>query len=157
MDRPKSLPRVLFDRFEHLIREFGKFGVVGAICYVIDIVIFNVCRVSFGLTWFPSLVISTVIAATVAFLGNRYWTWRHRERTALHREYGLYFGFNIVGLLISAGLLVFTHDLLGARWVELQSPLADNISGKVIGVAFASAFRFWAYRRYVFRPAPAET
>jgi putative flippase GtrA len=151
---PLRALRALYDRFAHLVHEVGKFGVVGATCYVIDVAVFNLCLVVFHLAWFPSLVVSTVVAASVAFVGNRFWTWRHRERTGLHREYGLYFGFNLVGLLISAAVLWLSHDVLGSMWPALQTPLADNIAGKVVGVAFASLFRFWAYRRYVFLARP---
>lgn len=147
--------RALYDRFSRLAQELGRFGVVGATCYVIDVAVFNLCLVVWGLPWFPSLVTSTVIAASFAFVGNRFWTWRDRERRALHREYALYFGFNLIGLLISAGVLWISHDLLGRVWPLLQTPLADNISGKVIGVALASMFRFWAYRRFVFKPVTA--
>jgi putative flippase GtrA len=145
--------RALYQRFAHLIRELGKFGVVGAICYGIDIAIFNFAEGRLGWAWFPALVLSTVISASCAFIGNRYWTWRNASRTTLRREYGLFFVFNLVGLLISAAMLVLSHDLLGSMWPAFQSRFADIISGKVIGVAFASLFRFWAYRRYVFRPA----
>ena len=147
---PVALLRALYDRFSRLLHELGKFGVVGAICYVVDVAVFNLCLVVLNLAWFPSLVASTVIAASLAFVGNRNWTWRDRERTALHREYGLYFGFNLVGLVISAGVLLISHDLLGGMWPALQTPLADNIAGKVVGVGLASMFRFWAYRRFVF-------
>jgi len=41
--------------------------------------------------------------------------------------------------------LAVSHYLLG-----LQSPLADNISANVVGLAAGTTFRFWAYRRYVF-------
>ncbi len=149
---PRGL-RALYDRFAHVIRELGKFGVVGAVCYVIDVTVFNLAEIKFGWPWFPALVLSTVVSASCAFVGNRYWTWRHSSRTTLHREYGLFFAFNLVGLAISAGLLTLSHDLLGQVWPVLQTRWADNISGKVIGVGFASLFRFWAYRRYVFRPA----
>jgi putative flippase GtrA len=147
--------RALQLRFSRLLQELGKFGVVGAACYVVDVAVFNLCLVVWGLSWFPSLVTSTVVAASLAFIGNRNWTWRDRERTALHREYGLYFGFNLVGLLISAAVLWISHDLLGHVWPVLQTPLADNIAGKVVGVALASMFRFWAYRRFVFKPLTA--
>ena len=83
-------------------------------------------------------MVSTVVAASLAFLGNRFWTWRDRERTALHREYLLYFSFNLVGLLISAACSGSATTALGAVWPVLQTPLADNISGKVIGVGLAS-------------------
>jgi putative flippase GtrA len=144
--------RGLHDRFAHVFRELGKFGVVGAICYVIDLTVFNVAEAKFGWAWFPALLLSTVISASCAFVGNRYWTWRDASRTAMHREYGLFFLFNLVGLAISSGMLLLSHDVLGSIWPVMRTRLADNFSGKVIGVAFASLFRFWAYRRYVFRP-----
>jgi putative flippase GtrA len=152
---PPRLIRALHDRFARLFNELGKFGVVGGACYVVDVAVFNVALVVWKIHWFPALVTSTVVAATLAFIGNRYWTWRDRERTALHREYGLYFGFNLVGLLISAGVLWLSHDVLGHVWPALQTPLADNVSGKIIGVGLASMFRFWAYRRFVFRTLAA--
>jgi putative flippase GtrA len=152
----------LYRRFAHLIHEVGKFGIVGASTFVIDLVIFNVCRVGLDWGWFPSTVVSTTVAATIAFLGNRFWTWRDRDRRGLHREYLLYFFFNVVGLLITAGVVFFSHNLLGGHWPALQTPLADNISKSIFGTALASAFRFWSYRRFVFRntsvpaPSPAE-
>ncbi len=149
----------LYRRFAHLIHELGKFGVVGASTFVVDFVVFNICRVGLDWGWFPSTVVSTVIAATLAFIGNRYWTWRDRDRSGLHREYSLYFFFNIVGLLITAAVLLFSHNLLGSQWPALRTPLADNISKTIFGTALASTFRFWAYRRFVFRsarvPAPS--
>lgn len=148
--------RALYRRFAHIYRELGKFGVVGGITYVIDVAIFDLCLIAFHWRWLPSLVVSTVVAASLAFIGNRYWTWRDRERTALHREYGLYFAFNVVGLLISVGVLWLSHDVLGSTWPLFQTALVDTISGKIIGVALASIFRFWAYRRFVFRPATSR-
>src|SRR5262245_38599811 len=53
----------LYERFAHLIHEVGKFGIVGAICYGIDVAIFAFCRKALEMPWFPALVISTVIAA----------------------------------------------------------------------------------------------
>jgi putative flippase GtrA len=146
----------LYRRFSHLIREFGKFGAVGAVGYVTYLVIFNICLVR--MAWFPSLVIATVISTTLAFVGNRFWTWRDRDRTALHREYILYFIFNVVGLLITAAVLWLSHEKLGAIWPStFRTVLADNIAGNIIGVGLASVFRFWSYRRFVFKAVPAET
>jgi putative flippase GtrA len=153
--RPIRWFRTVYDRFARLLHELGKFGVVGSVCYVVDVAVFNLCLLVWEIHWFPALVTSTVVAATLAFVGNRQWTWRDRERTALHREYGLYFGFNLVGLLISAAVLWLSHDVLGHFWPALQTPLADNISGKIIGVGLASMFRFWAYRRFVFKAQTA--
>jgi putative flippase GtrA len=139
-------------RFAGLVREIGKFGIVGAICYGIDFVIFNVLLVVMHEPILPK-TISTVVAATAAFVGNRFWTWRDRSRSGLTREYTLFFGVNLVGLAIGVACLWVSHNWLGGRWPALATPLADNLSGNVVGVGLASFFRFWAYRRFVFRTA----
>lgn len=148
------LPPALHERAERLLRELGKFGVVGAFCYALDVAIFNIVR---ALTGQPILAttVSTAIATTVAFAGNRFWTWRDRGRSGLTREYVLYFGVNLVGLGIGIACLWISNVWLGSYWPVFTTALADNISGKVIGVGLASLFRFWAYRRFVFRFEPA--
>jgi len=35
-------------------------------------------------------------------------------------------------------------------WLGFTSVLADNVAKNLVGVGFASVFRFWAYRRFVF-------
>jgi putative flippase GtrA len=142
--------RRTFRRFEGLAREVGKFGTVGAVCYLVDITIFNILRLTLGEPIVPK-IISTVIATTLAFLGNRFWTWRHRSRSGLAREYPLFFGVNLVGLGIGVACLWITHNWLGSYWPVLTTSLADNISGNVVGMGLATLFRFWAYRRFVFR------
>ena len=79
----------LWERFGRLVRELGKFGVVGGVSYVIDLTFFNLFLGPLG--GIGAKIASTVIAATCAFIGNRFWTWRDRERSGLRREYLLYF------------------------------------------------------------------
>jgi putative flippase GtrA len=151
-----ALVTAMRDRFGHLVHELAKFGVIGAFAYIVDVSTFNALR-SGPLADRPltAKFISTVVATTVAYFGNRHWTFRHRERTGLRREYALFFAFNAVGLAIALGCLGFSHYLLG-----LTSPLADNISANVVGMALGTIFRFWTYRRWVFtevlEPTTAE-
>jgi putative flippase GtrA len=143
----------VYQRFRHLVHELGKFGIVGAVAYVIDTAVFVVLVLR--LESLTAKTIATLIAATVAFLGNRFWTWRHRVRSGLAREYGLYFLFNTVGLAIALAVLAFSHYALGAVWPIFTTPLADVIAANVIGLAAGTIFRFWSYRRFVFRPVIA--
>jgi len=153
--RAGGLLRNLYDRFAQLIHEFGKFGVVGAICFAIDIAVFNAIYLATDEP-FSAKTVATVIAASAAFAGNRFWTWRHRDRRGLRREYALYFFFNLVGLVISL-ICIGINDWLGTLWPSIfDTAIATNIAANIVGVAFASLFRFWAYRRYVFRPVPTE-
>jgi putative flippase GtrA len=137
------------DRFGGIVRELGKFGTVGGTAFLIDLTIFNVL-LGTGSETLVAKTISTVIATTVAFLGNRFWTWRHRERRNLAREYTLFFALNAVGLGIGLACLAISHYGLGAIWPVFTSQLADNVSGLLIGTALGTLFRFWSYRRFVF-------
>jgi putative flippase GtrA len=98
------------------------------------------------------------VSATVAFLGNRFWTWRHRERSGLAREYTLYFIFNVVGLAIGLSVLGISHYGLGSVWPGIfQTTLADLIAANIVGTFFGTLFRFWSYRRFVFLvPRPVD-
>ena len=153
MNSVRTVVRALYARVEHLIHELAKFGVVGAVAFVVDIGVFNLLR--HGAMEDKPLtakVISTVLATTVAFAGNRQWTFRHRERSSVRREYVLFFGLNGVALAIALGCLGISHYVL-----NFTSPLADNISANVVGMALGTMFRFWSYRRFVFtapQPVP---
>jgi putative flippase GtrA len=146
-----GLHQAVRDRFGHLVHELAKFGVVGAIAYLVDFITFNALRAGV-LSDKPitAKLISTVLATTVAYFGNRQWTFRHRERQGMRKEYLLFFGFNAVGLAIALGCLGVSHYLL-----DMTSSLADNISANLVGMALGTVFRFWAYRRFVFVEAEA--
>ncbi|GAB3399939.1 GtrA family protein [Flindersiella endophytica] len=143
-----KLLRRLWEQLEHLVLELVKFGTVGGIAAVVDIGLSNLLR--FGLDWGPltSKTISVAIAATIAFAGNRFWTWRHRASQGLGKEYFLYFVLNAVGLLIALLVVGFTVYILG-----FDGPLAYNLSANVVGLGLGSLFRFWSYKRWVFLPS----
>ena len=147
--------RALWVRFEDLIREIAKFGIVGLIALVVDVGLFNILLFAGGagpLNDKPltAKVISVVVATTVAYIGNRFWTFRHRGRThTVTREYVLFVVLNGVAMGIALGCLWFSHYALG-----LTSALVDNISANVIGLGLGTLFRFWSYRKWVFPAIP---
>lgn len=148
--------RSLRARVGALVREVGKFGTVGGIAFLIDLAIFNVLLQA-GFETLIAKTISTTIATTIAFLGNRFWTWRHRAHHGMARQYTTFFLLNAIGLGIGLSCLAISHYGLGQIWPALQSPLADNISGQFVGTAIGTLFRFWSYRRFVFRSTdPAD-
>ena len=153
---PSPQPRGLRAALGGLIREFSKFGVVGSTAFAVDLLIFNVLLLA-GTETLLAKTGSTVVATTLAFLGNRFWTWRHRDHHHMGRQYTTFFLLNAVGLGIGLACLAISHYGLGQIWPALQSPLADNISGLLIGTALGTLFRFWSYRRFVFpAPRPAD-
>jgi putative flippase GtrA len=134
-----------------LFAELAKFGTVGALSFVVDVVVFNLV-----LLWIDkpltAKIIATVLAATNAFLLNRAWSFKHRVRTNVHREYGIFFVLNAVGLSIALLCLAVSHYVLG-----FESRLADNVAANGVGLVLGTAFRFWSYRRFVWAaPAAVE-
>ena len=142
----------LIARGRALVTRLAKFGVVGGVAYVIDVTVFNVLRFAGpGLLEHKPLTakgISVAVATMVTYAGNRHWTWVDRARSGARREVTLFFALNGVGMVIAVAILAVSHYVLG-----LRSPLEDNISGNVVGLVAGMIFRFWSYRRFVFRPA----
>jgi putative flippase GtrA len=145
-------------RLEHLrqvIHEGFRFLAVGGIGYLIDLTVFNALMFAGdGLLDHKPItakVIATVVATLVTYAGNRLWTFRHRARSGVAREYTLFFFLNGVGLVISAGCLALSRYVL-----ELSGPIADNVSANIVGLGLASAFRFWSYGKWVFRAQSTE-
>jgi putative flippase GtrA len=144
----KRLP--VSERIQRLIHEAMRFGTVGAINAVIDIVIFNVFLPIGPL---KAKVGATVVATTASYLMNRHWTFKHRDRSGMRREYTMFFGLNLVGLGIQ--LVVLGAAKYGLGFNEDTDRLAFNIAN-AIGIVLGTIFRFWSYRKYVFKAAPAE-
>lgn len=143
-------------RLGDLVHEAAKFGVVGLAAMVIDVGLFNLLLYGTGqglLAGKPltAKVVSVVVAATFAYFGNRLWTFRDRESTGYAREYALFFALNGIGMGIALGCLWLSHYAFG-----LTSPLADNISANGAGLALGTLFRFFTYRKWVFRKATTQ-
>lgn len=139
-----------------VVREFAKFGIIGFFNYFVDVGIFNLLQYSSHIAVFEgqplrAKIVSTTVATTIAYFANRYWTFRHRGRTNMGREYVMFFVLNGVAMVIAVATLAISHYVLG-----FTSPLADNISANVIGLGLGTLFRFWSYRKWVFPAIPDE-
>ena len=63
----------------------------------------------------------------------------------MSHELVMFFGLNGIAMLIAVACLGVSHYVL-----DLTSPLADNVSANIIGVALGTIFRFFTYRKFVF-------
>jgi len=148
--RARAFLRVFYDK---LFSYAWKFAIVGLLCYLLDVALFNVLRIT---VLDPDLVpmgpvIATVISTTVstvaAWFGNRYWAFRDHRRKNFWLELVEAVVAGGIGLGITMLCLWISHYVLG-----YQSLLADNIAKNVVGLALATTFRFLAYRFIVFSP-----
>lgn len=144
--------RALYVRFRQIIHEFAKFGIIG----VIGLIITNFGYVllhSNGVGPVTSTTIATIIATIVAYFGNRYWSFAHRERTSVPREGFIFFLLNGIGLLIQDAVVAFNSYVLHLEHHKVAEFLALNF-----GIALATLFRFWSYRKFVWAaPGDAAT
>ena len=143
-----TVVRGLYDRFRQLVHEVAKFGMVGVVAFLVATIGTNLLHFRAGQGPLISNVIATIAATCVAFLGNRYWTFRHREGSTLAREYAVFFVLNGIGLGIQLACIGFAYYLL-----DMQGKLAYNVA-LIFGIGLGTLFRFWSYRRWVWLAAP---
>ena len=136
----------LRERLEPLARELVKFLVVGGFCFVLDIALAYVLFEKVGLGPTTSKTLATVVATGVSYVGNRLWSFSHRvdDDRGHGQDVTTYAVINVVGLVITLVPVDVAHYLL-----DETSARAFTLSG-IVGTVFATFFRFWAYRRYVF-------
>ena len=142
-----------------LVREMLKFGVVGAVAFVIDLGGYNLLvfgphllgmftqQTTEGVLHDKPLtarIIAATVSTLVAWGGNRLWTFRHRRSRHAGHELALYLMFNVVAMVISVACLGVSRYVFG-----LHSQLADNVTN-IFGIILGTLFRFWSYRKFVF-------
>ncbi|MFU8852129.1 GtrA family protein [Micromonospora sp. SL1-18] len=143
--------RLLPERWQKFIHEALKFGIVGGVNTVINYAVFNALALTaFRDGQLKATVVATIVATITSYLMNRHWTYRDRPKSALRREYTLFFLFNLTGLIIELGVLGAAKYGLG-----VTSLLTLNVA-KTGGVLLATVFRFWSYRTFVFQPPPQD-
>ncbi|EUA89386.1 gtrA-like family protein [Mycobacterium ulcerans str. Harvey] len=147
------LPRVV-QPFAQRHHELIKFAIVGGTTFIIDSAIFYTLKLTI---LEPKPVTAKVIAGIVAVIAsyvlNREWSFRDRGGRERHHEALLFFAFSGVGVLLSMAPLWFSSYVLQLRvpMVSLTvENLADFVSAYIIGNLLQMAFRFWAFRRWVF-------
>jgi putative flippase GtrA len=142
--------RSLAERLRRVAPEALAFGTIGAANTLLYMAI-TWTLLSIGAV--KASIVATVVTTTLAYLANRYWTYRRHTRSALRREYTLFFGFNLVGMIIQSGAVTIGKYGFGLT-EEHDEMLFMGVT--LLGIAIATIFRFWAYRTFVFLKPPVD-
>jgi putative flippase GtrA len=143
-----SSARRLYERFQQLIHEGTKFGIVGIVGVFLNIGIANAL---YFIGPIKAATIAVIVTTVISYLANRYWSFRHRERTTVPRETVMFFLLNGVGLVIQWAVIGLTYYGL-----DQTGRLAYNVAN-MTGIVLGTLFRFWSYRKWVWaapRPVP---
>jgi putative flippase GtrA len=144
------LVRLLPERWQKFLHEALKFGAVGGANTILNYALFNALVLTvLADGQLKATVVATIVATTSSYFMNRHWTFRDRTKSAMRREYSLFFLFNAAGLLIELGVLA-----IAKYGLDIHGLLALNLV-KTVGLVLGMTFRFWSYRTFVFRPQPA--
>jgi len=146
-----TFARARHERLRRLTCEFAKFAVVGVVGVFITNAVYDLLFIHLGMGPVKSTTIATIVAAIATYLGNRYWSFRARQRTGVVREVIIFAVLNGIGLLIQDATVAFNYYLLHLG----RNTLADFIALNT-GIALATLFRFWSYRRFVWVTPPAS-
>jgi putative flippase GtrA len=136
----------LYARFRQLIHEGAKFLIIGAIGAAVTFGVANALR---SIGEYKAITVATILATVITYLGNRYWSFRHRQGKGTTRDSILFLIFNGVGLVIYYACIGLI-DLAGLR----HDVLWYNIA-LVVGTGLGTLFRFWSYRRWIWKASPA--
>jgi putative flippase GtrA len=123
-------------------KEAIGFVVVGGFNLVVEIVVFNLLRESAGPV--GAKITATVVGSISAFLMNRHWTFSHRPRTGLRREFGIFSVAAVIAIAINAVVVALARYGLG-----IDDGLGLNVAN-LVGIGLATVFRFVAYKYWVF-------
>jgi putative flippase GtrA len=144
-----NLIRDIYLRFQVLVHEVAKFGVVGAFGFVVQLGVQNTLHSGFGVGALTAVVMAYAVATVVTFIGNRHWAFKHRKGKGLGQEGVLFVLLNVVGIFIQVGVVAFVHYGL-----HMTDSLSYNLA-TIVGIGIGTMFRLFTYRKFVFLAQPS--
>jgi putative flippase GtrA len=139
-----SLRERLRGSWRILLKEVAAFGAVGAIGFVIQILLFNVLF-HHGSGPLIANAIAVPVATVITYVGNRYLSFSHRARLNVGREAGYFFAINAVAFVFSEALFALFAYPFGFKYDTFVMNAVN-----LIGIGIGTVFRFWSYKRFVF-------
>ncbi|MCE7006025.1 GtrA family protein [Kibdelosporangium philippinense] len=142
-------------------RELLRFAVVGGICFIAT----NVVNYTLKLTILnahpvTALSVAVIIATILSYILNREWSFHTRGGRERHHEAALFFLISGIGVALNSTPLFISRyffDLMVPNVSLVTQEVADFFSGMILGTLLAMAFRWWAFKKWVFPEANART
>lgn len=99
-------------RMKRLIEQIMKFGVVGALAFVIDYGLLIALTELFGVPYLVSATISFTASVVFNYLASMRYVFTHKEGMSRRREFVTFVVLSVIGLLINNVCLWFGADVL---------------------------------------------
>jgi len=119
------------------------FGMVGAVCLIGDIGLFNLFAFRVGMSPLVAKIVTMLITGTIAFFGHRHLTFRGRGTTAYQRQVSMFTVVTVATVVLSLLPLFVARHVVGT-----SSVLWLNVAN-LFGIALGTAVRYTGYRELV--------
>ena len=105
---------------KNTIREFIKFGIVGAIGTFVNIIILYLLTEKIGIYYLISAIFSFVVAMSSNFILNKIWTFKENIRAGFGKKYLQFSIVSISALLVNLFFLYIFTEVLGIYYIISQ-------------------------------------
>jgi putative flippase GtrA len=132
------------------LRRGGIFLAIGGLGFIVDAIVYNVLVFGGGIGPLHSAplvakTIAVIAGLVVTYVGNRLLTYRDRKDPVSWAQIARYGVVNALAIVVQLACLGFSRYVL-----HLDTVVADNISGTLIGQALATVLRYVLYTLWVF-------
>ena len=140
-------------RLRRFVGVGSRFLVVGGLSTLIEIGVFNLLVYVWGWDVVAAKIAASLVALVNAYIGNREWTFRHRDRRGRIAEVLLFLATNAVCTAIGAALVWAGVELVASSLGRAPGAFAVNIVN-LVSIVIVVLLRFVLYHWVVFRVAP---
>ncbi len=137
------------ERF-HLLKQFTRFGLVGGLNTLIDILALNLLLLLLPTTSTPRILLYNALAygvgAANSFVCNKYWTFKQRQPVS-RRELMRFAAATLLGMLLNSAMLWLAG--LALHTLPLNATLWTNAS-KVLAISATMLISYLGMRLWVF-------
>ena len=117
---------------QNLIKQIGKFTVVGAIAFLIDFGTMTFLTEVFGVDYLISTTIGFIVSVVFNYLASMRFVFSHKEGMSRRREFIIFVVLSALGLVLNDVLMFAGVDLLGI----------DYRITKILATAVVTAYNF---------------
>jgi putative flippase GtrA len=135
-----------------------RFLAVGALTWMVDTIVFLALK-STALEAKPvtAKVLAVVAATVVSYIFNSQWSFRGCGGRSRSAEIALFVAISALAVLVYGAPLWVSRYVIQLHVPVVSLPLqeaADFVAAQIVGVVGGTAFRWWAFRKFVFRAPP---
>jgi putative flippase GtrA len=135
--------------------QFVKFCIVGSSSFAIDYGVSYLLLFHGSLSVELSKTISFSLAVTNGYFWNRRWTFRSREHRRKREQYPMFFGVNIIGLLLNVLIVKSVIYVETGVWRNQHPTKLTFLLATIAAAGVVVFWNFFANKLWTFRPPAA--